>query len=83
MLDYSGMPVEEFRHRGWGGVRAPGRLSRKPQRLSITQSRPETSYQGVMRFTAGRTVSFVGTMLVVSLCAIGRDALSRGTAPVY
>ena len=39
-----------------------------------------TSYQACDRVYAGRTASFVGTMLVVSLCAIDRDASSSGMA---
>ena len=41
----------------------------KLQKLSITQFRPELRTR-LCTVCAGRTASFVGTMLVVSLCAI-------------
>src|SRR5690242_14154426 len=52
---------------------------RKPQRLSTTQLRAELRLR-LRSVYVGRTASFVGTTLVVSLCATDRDALSSGTA---
>ena len=51
----------------------------KLQGLSITQFRPELRTR-LCTVYVGRTASFVGTILVVSLCATDRDALSSGTA---
>ena len=51
----------------------------KLQGLSLTQFRPELPTR-LCTVCVGRTASFVGTMLVVSLCAINRDASSSGMA---
>ena len=78
MLDYSGMRFEDLSI-------VVGRHSCTPttfqklQRLSITQFRPELRTR-LCTVCVGRTAIIVGITLVVSLCAINRDALSSGTA---
>src|SRR3954471_21022271 len=51
----------------------------KPQVLSIMQFRPELRTR-LCTVYVGLTASFVGTILVPSLCAMDRDASSNGTA---
>jgi PAS domain S-box-containing protein len=48
MLDYSGMPVEEFRHRGWEAFVHPADFPETAEAFSHA-IQTGTSYQGVMR----------------------------------
>src|SRR5712672_2944210 len=74
MSDYSGMRFEDFKHGGWEAFVHPADFP-ETEKAFYRAIQTGTSYQDVT-VCAGRTASFGGTMLVVSLCAIGRDASS-------
>ena len=79
MLDFSGMRFEDFKLRGWEAFVHPADFPETAEGF-LSRNSDRNFVRGRVCVCAGRTASFVGTMLVVSLCAIGRDASSSGMA---